>query len=76
VFWLECQAETAVIRERLQARRGDASDADWKIHQEAAARWESPAGKTRQVLHPVNTNGSVDDVTRSAMALLRSQELF
>jgi predicted kinase len=74
--WLECQADSDVIRRRLQARRGDASDADWKIHQGAAARWEPPGPKTSRKYHAAETGGSVDEMTQAAIALLRSLELF
>ena len=74
--WLECQAESAVIRGRLQARRGDASDAGWKVYQAAAAHWEAPGVETSRKYHALDTGGSVEDMTKSAIALLRSLELF
>jgi len=38
VFFV-CQADPALVRERLRARRDDASDADEKVYEELAARW-------------------------------------
>ncbi len=43
VLLLECRADPAVVRQRLKERRGDASDADWAIHQLAAGEWEAPS---------------------------------
>src|SRR5262249_22791528 len=40
--FLLCQADPELVRRRLQARRGDASDADWSIYQKAAERWQEP----------------------------------
>ena len=35
-----CQAEATLVRERLRARRGDASDADERVYDELAAKWQ------------------------------------
>lgn len=76
LIWLECRTNCEEIRRRLQARRGDASDADWKIYQSAAAHWEPPSVKTAQALHTIDTTGSVQDMTNAAISLLRLHELF
>lgn len=39
---LDCQTDMATVKERLAARRGDASDADWSVFLHAAQRRESP----------------------------------
>ena len=38
--FLLCRADPALVRERLRARRGDASDADERVYDELAAKWE------------------------------------
>ena len=43
---LLCEADPAVAQARLEDRRGDASDADWAVHLQAAARWEEPGPST------------------------------
>jgi hypothetical protein len=37
-----CRADPAAVRARLAARKGDASDADWAVYEDAARRWEEP----------------------------------
>ena len=75
-IWLDCQAEPEVIRRRLQLRRGDASDADWKIYEAAAAHWDPPGVKTARAGHAINTEGSIQEMTDAAIDVLRSQGLF
>jgi predicted kinase len=65
---LMCQAEPLVVRRRLQERRGDASDADWSIYEETAARWEAAGASTRGRTRVVNTG---DDHERAAGSALR-----
>ena len=36
------EAPAELIRQRLAARTGDPSDADWTVYQAAAARWAPP----------------------------------
>ena len=38
--FLVCRADPALVRERLRARRGDASDADECVYDDLAAKWE------------------------------------
>ncbi len=53
-----CKADPEVVRERLDHRGGDASDADWAIYQETARHWEELSRYTRQVARPLDTSGS------------------
>jgi aminoglycoside phosphotransferase family enzyme/predicted kinase len=39
--FLVCRADPALVRKRLRARRGDASDADEHVYEELATRWEA-----------------------------------
>ncbi len=41
-YLLITEAPAELIRERLAARTGDPSDADWTVYQAAAARWAPP----------------------------------
>ena len=74
-LFLECRASEAVIRERLGARHGDASDADWRVHQQAAQRWEAVSDETARVHHIINMATSLDNVAQEALRILRSQGL-
>jgi aminoglycoside phosphotransferase family enzyme/predicted kinase len=71
-----CTADPAIIRERLQARRGDASDADWSIRQSLAVSWEEPGDRTRDALHVMSTEGSAATIQARALALLREHALL
>jgi aminoglycoside phosphotransferase family enzyme/predicted kinase len=66
--FLLCQAEEAIIRERLESRRRDASDADWSIHEQAALRWDQPGQDTRRTMRVVDTG------ERREVALSRAVE--
>jgi uncharacterized protein len=46
-----CQADRGLIRQRLTARRGDVSDADWVVYEEAERKWE-PLGVEAVVVNP------------------------
>jgi uncharacterized protein len=55
-MFLLCRADPSIVRSRLAARRGDPSDADWAIYQEAAARWEEPGPGTRLATRQIDTS--------------------
>lgn len=74
-FFLLCQAQPDVVRERLANRRDDASDADWSIHQKAAEMWEEPGPRTRSALQTVSTGGSMEGVLSQAADALRRWDL-
>lgn len=44
-LFLGCEADPAVVRARLQARTGDASDADVHIYEQALREWEPDQGR-------------------------------
>ncbi|MGE3822137.1 MAG: AAA family ATPase, partial [Isosphaeraceae bacterium] len=73
---LICQAGTSTVRERLASRRGDASDADWEIHRQAAERWEEPADTTRAVIREIATDGSPERALSQALDALRERGLW
>jgi uncharacterized protein len=70
---LICQADPATIRARLTARRGDASDAGWDVHQHMAAAWDEPGEATRRVYHSISGDGEPEQVLERAMAVLRRE---
>jgi aminoglycoside phosphotransferase family enzyme/predicted kinase len=67
---LLCRAEPAVVRERLENRRGDASDADWAVFQQAAERWEGAGPLTRQALREVSTSDTSEQALVQALEML------
>jgi aminoglycoside phosphotransferase family enzyme/predicted kinase len=66
-----CQADEAVIEQRLRARRNDASDADWATHQQAAAEWEPLGPGTEGRAWTVVTSESQEAARMQALEILR-----
>jgi len=75
-MFLHCQAPGDTIRDRLTARRGDASDADWAIHLRAAETWQGPGPLARTAMREISTAGSRQESLASALAALRDMELL
>ena len=48
----------SIHRERLNQRRGDASDADWAVHTEIVRRWEDLTPQTQAMTRRVDTSGT------------------
>lgn len=72
---LVCEAEPGTVRDRLAARRGDASDADWDVSRRLAAGWEPGGPEVARVLHRVSTEGAVEQALGRALAVLAQQGL-
>jgi predicted kinase len=72
-----CQGDPAMIEKRLRDRRDDASDADWSVHQRAAAEWEplGPETQTQTQTCTVVTDASPDATRAQALAALRARGL-
>jgi uncharacterized protein len=71
VAFLLCEASEETIRRRLQARQGDASDADWLIYQNAAQEWQEPGPITQKYLQRVSMEGSPDAAVAKGLEILR-----
>jgi len=74
--WIECTAPPAITKERLDSRHGDASDADWRVHQLVRDRWEPTSEFTERFRTEIETGQSADDATRSARQLLQRHGLL
>jgi aminoglycoside phosphotransferase family enzyme/predicted kinase len=72
---LLCRVKPEVARRRLAARRGDVSDADWSVHQMAAARWEEPGPEVRRLLAEMDTDAEPAEVQERALCILREAQL-
>ena len=73
--WLVCQAPAEVVQERLARRMHDASDADWRVHQLAAAAWEAPDQVTAQRMGVVEMASGRDTWLATAVRHLANWEL-
>jgi predicted kinase len=67
---LRCEAAPDVVRRRLAARTGDASDADWRVHVELLAAWERESPATAAATHVVRTDGTPEDALAQALSAL------
>jgi predicted kinase len=66
-LFLVCRADPAIVRQRLQERQNDVSDADWQVYQHAAARWGPAQG---QLVREIDTSGSVSESVEQAVRRL------
>ncbi len=73
---LICQADPAVVKDRLDRRRNDASDADWAIYLETARRWEPLAPRTERLAHVINSGQDSPTPLDQAIEVLLRLELW
>jgi aminoglycoside phosphotransferase family enzyme/predicted kinase len=73
---LICRADPEVVRQRLDQRRDDASDAGWRIYKEAARRWEDLGTSTRAATDLIDAEGSPAQTLERALGALRSSGLM
>ena len=73
---LLCQTDAAVVRNRLEKRKNDVSDADWAIYLETALRWEPSGPSTRQQTQLIDTNQDNLAALLQSLEHLRSYELW
>ena len=73
--WLDCVAPAVVVQRRLEARRGDASDADWAVYQQLREHWEEPSELSARNHAVVESGGLAADALEVARNVLRAQGL-
>jgi aminoglycoside phosphotransferase family enzyme/predicted kinase len=73
---LVCWADASDVRERLSARQGDASDANWSVYLRASEEWEDAGRETYPLLHRVVTTGSREEALARAVQVLRQLGLI
>jgi predicted kinase len=69
-----CRAMPATVRQRLEQRRDDVSDADWEVYMKAAADWEACQASVKHLVE-LSTDGDVQTALAAALAELRMREL-
>lgn len=69
--WIECMAPAEITKQRLDARHGDVSDADWSIYQLVSTRWQPPSEQTERFHERVDTGVSAKAATDAALDILR-----
>jgi uncharacterized protein len=73
---LLCRADPDIIRQRLNHRREDASDAGWRIYQEAARRWEELGSATDAAAREIDGGGTSAETLDQALAALSETGLM
>jgi len=68
---LECEAEPDVVRQRLEQRQQDSSDADWQIHQQLSKHWEPISPVEAGSVRTISTAAPTDRVLAKALCQLR-----
>jgi aminoglycoside phosphotransferase family enzyme/predicted kinase len=71
VLFLVCEADPSAVEARLEARRGDASDADWQVYLAAARRWEKPGRPIARATHVIATGEAIAAAIQQAINILR-----
>lgn len=74
-LFLVCQSDAKIVRRRLQLRKGDASDADWKVYEHVAATWEDFTPTTREICRQIDCNGSPEQALAAAIDILTTFKL-
>jgi aminoglycoside phosphotransferase family enzyme/predicted kinase len=72
VLILCCEAPADVVRERLAARTGDPSDADWTVYEHAVRTWDAWSEPTREHVAVVDTSRAPSDAVDVALARMRA----
>jgi aminoglycoside phosphotransferase family enzyme/predicted kinase len=75
VFFL-CETEPELLLIRLANRRGDASDADWSVYENAVTTWEELGPQTRSRLQTINTGEALASALHNTQSVLRKQGLY
>jgi aminoglycoside phosphotransferase family enzyme/predicted kinase len=75
IQFLVCEAAPDIVHARLQARRGDASDADWKVYLNLSERWESPPPSTQRIVRLIDTSGTIASAVERAVSILHADGL-
>jgi predicted kinase len=70
-----CRLDPELAHERLQNRKGDASDADWAVYEDVAAHWERMSEETERDSAEIDTT-HVDRALRTATHFLSQSGLI
>lgn len=75
-LWLECIAPAEACRQRLDARTGDASDANWDVYRTIQTQWEPASAFTERFHATVDASGSPVAPLSAAREVLRAHSLI
>jgi aminoglycoside phosphotransferase family enzyme/predicted kinase len=74
-LWFVCGAAPELVRARLAARKGDASDADWSVYEQARRNWTEPSDPSRAVMIEIDTGAGPDRALSDALRALAERGL-
>ncbi len=74
--WLECTASADITMQRLKARHGDASDADWSVYETIRKQWDQPSQLTESFRQAISTDECADVALQAACNQLTSKGLM
>lgn len=69
-IFVHCLAPSEIVRERIEKRLGDVSDADWAIHQKVAKHWDDTGQRTRRTTVQVSTAGTPEQTLNTLIPAL------
>jgi len=76
MFFVLCEAAPKVLRERLNARTGDVSDADWNVYQTLEATWQPLSAPVERVTIAVDTTPPLAEYAARVRAKLKEEGLL
>jgi uncharacterized protein len=68
---LLCRVDPAIALGRLEHRRYDVSDADWRVYQSLAHSWQEVGDFTRPFLREISSGGSAEETLAQGLQTLR-----
>jgi hypothetical protein len=74
-IWLECVAPPEIVHQRLLARHGDPSDADWSVYQLLQSRWEDASNFCARYHASIESGGVAASALDAAREILRAKGL-
>lgn len=72
---LVCETDAVTVRERLKARTGDASDADWAVYRHAVASWQPLSPRSSAFAVTIPAGGTSDKSVAAALTVLVNRGL-
>lgn len=76
VLFIHCQAAQELTRTRLQSRRHDASDADWRIYERLERTWQPVRPEWRRLTYVLDTAGPLEENETHLQTILRQEGLI
>jgi uncharacterized protein len=72
IAWFHCVVPASLARQRLEQRRGDVSDADWRVYQLLAEHWEAPSSANAAIRFEIDTSGTIEEAEAQVRVILCS----